>query len=573
MEKNNRSALAAILSIMVIFWFFETNRIAGIQQQQQQAVTTTTTETKSVEPSSQVALPKQNGQALVAENDRPTAEQYRESEKTVIRTDNVQIEISHLGGRVLKYTLLNHFTNAKDKEAIDMVGKDAEYFPLATHIGSFDDASVRYTLQTPNARRTDDGSYQLAENESVKFSFVGELPNNTTITKTVTVNNDSFFFDVDITLSNPTDDEIWLEWASYKPKQFDEAAAWSPYAGDQYNPMMATVFTKDNRTEKIGLHELQSAFRSFKANWIAFGGTYFINALITNAEGANIRVAYAGDYVFSRALGSKDNAHFTAYVGPKQEAELVKEPYQLEHCVDLGFFGPIGKPLLLLLNLFYELLGNYGLAIILLTLLVRALLLPLNIKSFKSMKAMQEIQPEIQALRERVTDPNELNQKMMALYKKKNINPLGGCFPMLLQMPIFFGMYNALRVSFELRGQPYALWIDDLSAPEACPIGGVNIPVMLIFMAAIMVIQTAITPSAGASKEQRRMMFIMSFVFAGMFFLWNFPSGLCLYMVVSSLIGIVQQSTIRSEKRITPLEATVVGSAVIFVAGYCLTLI
>jgi YidC/Oxa1 family membrane protein insertase len=219
-----------------------------------------------------------------------------------------------------------------------------------------------------------------------------------------------------------------------------------------------------------------------------------------------------------------------------------------------------------------QVLGNYGLAIIALTLVVKTLLLPLSKASFVSMKRMQDLQPEIAALRERIKDPTQLNQEVFALYKRKGVNPMGGCFPILVQIPVFLGLYQALLNSIELRHAPFALWITDLSSPERLVLLGIPVPVMVLLMAASMLFQSWTGPQP-ADEAQRKAMMIMPFVFAAMFIIFPMPSGLVLYWLVNNLISITQQIYLRKEGSGSAYKATFLASLLIFFAGYVLTLV
>jgi YidC/Oxa1 family membrane protein insertase len=188
------------------------------------------------------------------------------------------------------------------------------------------------------------------------------------------------------------------------------------------------------------------------------------------------------------------------------------------------------------------------------------------------MKAMQDLQPEMKALRERIKDPTQLNQEIMGLYKKRGVNPMGGCFPMLIQLPVFLGLYNALLYSIELRHAPFALWVTDLSSPEGLLIFGIQVPVMIILMGLSMIWQQHTTPSA-MDPVQKRVMLLMPVVFTIMFIIFPFPAGLVLYWLVNNLISIVQQRFLRSEGGHSALKGTIVGSILIFAFGFVLTLL
>lgn len=227
------------------------------------------------------------------------------------------------------------------------------------------------------------------------------------------------------------------------------------------------------------------------------------------------------------------------YAGPKSIDILKAVDPEMASLIDLGFFGFIAKPLLYVMKAFHSWAGNWGVAIILLTLLVRLCVLPFNIMSFKSMKAMQRVQPLIQALREKhKDDPMRLNTEMMAVMKQNGANPIGGCLPMVLQIPVFFALYRVIGSSIELYSSPFILWITDLSAHD-------KFYVLPVSMAIFMYIQQKITPST-MDPTQAKIMAFLPLVFS--LFMLQLPSGLCLYMVVSTLFGITQQYLIMREK-------------------------
>lgn len=236
------------------------------------------------------------------------------------------------------------------------------------------------------------------------------------------------------------------------------------------------------------------------------------------------------------------------YAGPKSIDALKAVDPEMAQLIDFGFFGFIARPLLYVMKACHSVVGNWGLAIILLTLLVRLCVLPFNIMSFKSMKAMQRVQPQIQALREKYKeDPMRLNQEMMAVMKENGANPIGGCLPMLLQIPVFFALYRVIGSSIELYNSPFAGWIHDLSAHDP-------FYVLPVLMAVFMFIQQKITPST-MDPTQAKIMAFLPLVFS--LFMLQLPSGLTLYMVVSTLFGIIQQYLIMREKKPATPVATV----------------
>ena len=206
---------------------------------------------------------------------------------------------------------------------------------------------------------------------------------------------------------------------------------------------------------------------------------------------------------------------------------------QLELSIDFGIFGILAVPILKGLKFLYSYVGNYGVAIIILTIIIRFLTFPLQFKSFKSMKKMQIVQPELQKLREKYKDkPQEMQKRTMELFKRSGANPLGGCFPMLLQVPIFIAFYQAISNSVELVGSPFAFWLFDLSAKDPYY-------VLPVLMGITMFAQTKLNPSTTADPNQQKIMYIMPLVFC--FMMKDLPAGLNLYFFVSNLVGIGQQ--------------------------------
>ncbi len=228
------------------------------------------------------------------------------------------------------------------------------------------------------------------------------------------------------------------------------------------------------------------------------------------------------------------------YVGPKKYSILRRLGLHQEEVMEFGFWNPVCKFLLFVLNQVYEVVPNYGVAIIVLTILIRILFWPLTHKSTESMKRMQELQPRIAELRQACKDnPRKLQAETMALYRAHKVNPVSGCLPMLIQIPVFIALFVVLRSAIELRFAPF-LWVRDLSEPERLLAGLLPIPlnILPIFMAATQVLQQALTPSADAS-QQRMMMFLMPGMMLVMFYMM--PAALVLYWSANQVLMIVQQ--------------------------------
>ncbi len=254
------------------------------------------------------------------------------------------------------------------------------------------------------------------------------------------------------------------------------------------------------------------------------------------------------------AVGGSGENRFSAFVGPKDLGILRSVNPKLEQVVDFGWFGFIAKPLFLALNwVNNRFVHNYGWAIVVVTVIINILLLPLKFSSLKSMKKMQALQPQIAAINARykgisLRDPKktEQNQEIMDLYKKHGVNPMGGCFPMLVQIPFLYAFYKVLTVSTEMRGAEW-LWVRDLSQPEHLPIR--ILPIAMIITQFIM---QKMTPTTTADPTQRRMMLMMPLVLGFMFY--GFQSGLVLYWLTGNLVGIAQQVLFNRLSVAAPVE-------------------
>ena len=235
--------------------------------------------------------------------------------------------------------------------------------------------------------------------------------------------------------------------------------------------------------------------------------------------------------------------------------EILKNAgHDLGKALNFGMFTVLAKPCVWLMNRLYSVIPNYGIAIIILTILIKIVLWPLGSKSYKSMSEMKKIQPLMKEIREKhKNDKKKMNEEVMGLYRTYKINPLGGCLPMVVQLPVFFALYRMLYQAIELRHAPFFLWIDDLSAPDRLfhfsfsipfmepPYG---IPVLTIIMGATMLLQQKMSPPMGDPTQAKMMMF-MPLIFTFIFI--NFSSGLVLYWLVNNVLSISQQYYIQKK--------------------------
>jgi YidC/Oxa1 family membrane protein insertase len=298
-----------------------------------------------------------------------------------------------------------------------------------------------------------------------------------------------------------------------------------------------------NNIEGIGFIKKLTGTKSRKETehrgnikWIAQEGKYFTSALVSRNDANVVKVwtwddeGKQGAEIAFKVDGGKGD--FLLYAGPKHYETLEAQGLGLEHIIDFGFFSIISRPLFWFLKYLYKFIGNYGWAIVILTIVVRVPFIPLLNKSQKSMKKMQKIQPLMAELKEKYKkDQQKLQKEMMVIYKKHKVNPVGGCLPMLIQLPVFFALYKTLLVAIELRQAPFILWITDLSVKDP-------FYVFPIAMGLTMVLQQKMTPSA-MDPKQAKMMMLMPIVFTFMFL--SFPAGLVIYWLVNNVLGIIQQ--------------------------------
>ena len=308
------------------------------------------------------------------------------------------------------------------------------------------------------------------------------------------------------------------------------------------------AFINDRLEKEKELDTGKPLYYTGKVYWEGFSDKYFLTSLLpvenpdssVNLEQLRPAGGESEGLFVSRLIyniqphieGDRARFAYTLYIGPKDLDVLRETGHFLEKSIDLGWFGFIAKPLLVVLKFFYQYTHNYGVAIIILTILIKILFHPLTRKQYESMREMQKLQPKMQAIREKFkNDKERMNKEVMDLYRTHKINPLGGCWPMLLQIPVFFALYKALLNSIELRHAPFMLWIQDLSEKDPCY-------VTPIIMGLTMFLQQKMTPAAGDPNQQKMMMF-MPIIFTFLFL--SFPSGLVLYWLVNNVLTVGQQ--------------------------------
>jgi YidC/Oxa1 family membrane protein insertase len=394
--------------------------------------------------------------------------------------------------------------------------------------------------------------------EKGEITFTKSLENGWKVLKRYRFSSDQYAIDLEVEVQNNSSKEIIsqleLEWIGKI-----ELAKLADGGNKDYG--LKSVFFKNNKVETKDLggtgssgctpgceshkRKIEPFETSDKGDirWYAFTGEYFTALLIPPPTEKNITLSVKGDEKnllqasvitspFSISSNQAVKIPYRIYMGPKEEGQLKTLGVSAEKLVDFGFFTVVAKPLLWFLKLTNTVTKNFGIDIIILSILIKIIFLPLTQISFKSMKAMQKVQPEMARLKETYkNDKARLQQEIMLLYKRRKINPMSGCLPMVIQIPVFIALYNALQYTIEMRHAPFFLWMKDLAAKDP-------IYITPLIMGATMVIQQKMTPSA-ADPAQAKLFMLMPVMFTFLFL--NFPSGLVLYWLVNNILSIAHQ--------------------------------
>jgi YidC/Oxa1 family membrane protein insertase len=411
-----------------------------------------------------------------------------------------------------------------------------------------DDAGVSYTTAAPATIRVTPG-------QEVTLTFTGETERGLKLEKTFKFNDSSYVFAI-AGRATPSDGSLAAVGLTIS-QPLKELAGFRDYPELQAD-VTGKAVTQSEKTLEKGVPSLTGPIA-----YAGFGDRYFLAAVLPEQPTTGtLQMDYAGDEAHARLIFPRATAvRARVYMGPKAVDLLELAGPALSKAIDFGWAGFIALPFLRGLKLLYRVAPNYGVDIILLTVVVRLLTLPMSIKGQRSMIRMQRLQPQVERIREKFKDDQErLNREMVDLYKRNHVNPLGGCLPMAVQLPVFFGLYEALLNAVELRQASFVGWMADLSAPDCLPIPGMppisflpcaGIPVLVILMAGSAFLQQWMSPKQPDPNQQKMMMY-MPVAFSVIFI--NLPAGLTLYYLASNLLGIAQQFVLNREfKQHTPV--------------------
>jgi YidC/Oxa1 family membrane protein insertase len=454
------------------------------------------------------------------------AEPTSEASVTV-ETDLVQVSIAPAGARLGDIKLKAYRKAVGSDDPLDLVQR-MPVLPATLQLGA--DTSDARLVYAPDRRQL-----VLQGSEAGDVVFRADAPSGLHIEKRYHFAADAYLIEVTTTVSGGTPGSTVGLVLTPLPVDAAGGAAKevaAAFADGHLVEKPPALPQKEGKPQPVPFPNV---------SWAGFAGQYFMTAAMPK-EGTTSAELSAADgipVIRVEAPVVEGKAEFVIYAGPKDRETLSRSGHDLSGAIYFGWFWFVAIPLLRALRVLHNVTGNYGVAIIVLTALVKAVTAPLTQTTFRNMREMQKIQPQMAKLRERYKDDQmALQKEIMELYRRHRVNPFAGCLPMVLQLPIFVGLYNALSHAIELRHAPFALWINDLSAPDRLMIGGIGVPVLTLLMGASMFLQQWLTPAQGDPAQQRMMMF-MPLVFTFMFI--NFPAGLVLYWLVNNVLTIGQQ--------------------------------
>ena len=472
----------------------------------------------------------------------------REARQIHISTPLADIILSEKGAGITALTLKKyHEAIGADAPGKVIIGEAAEGQNLLFSLEDVDQGkslAAVYQVQTA-ADRID------VQDKSVSVEFDWVSQDGIEIRKRYTFQPDSYLIDLEIAVKNRGASTFQSRSRLMLVRKLEEGGRKIAFEGPEglIDKSLKEIKVKDD-AQKVDVAGL--------ITWIGITSRYFmINAIPTEPVTGSVEAVHFKGGLVKAALidaesvfspGQEKIYKYRIFAGPKSAQLLNSYGYQLSKSINFGWFDFLAKPFLWIMNQIYRVIPNYGVAIILLTAMTKIVLWPLGAKSYKSMNQMKRMQPLMAEIREKYkNDKKKMNEEMMGLYRTYKVNPMGGCLPMVLQLPVFLALYNMLYGAIELRHAPFMLWINDLSAPDRLFHFGFNIPfmnppagipVLTIIMGATMFLQQKMTPTPGDPSQAKIMMF-MPLIFTVIFI--NFPSGLVLYWLVNNILSMGQQ--------------------------------
>ncbi|MDO8892840.1 MAG: membrane protein insertase YidC [Sulfurimicrobium sp.] len=466
-------------------------------------------------------------------------QQLPKGERIKVHTDTLYVEIDTVGGDIRRLELTKHRDDTDKSKHFVLFAeqKPNTYIAQSGLIGNI--LPTHKTLFTVHGTE-----FSLATGSSdLKVKLSAPISSGIQVDKIFTFHRDSYVVDVEYQIRNGSENAI-SPHAYYQLVRDDSASKGdsmfiSTYAGP-------AIYTENQKFQKVSFSDIEKNKTTHQKQsndgWVAMLQHYFLSAWLPNngmsrefytkAMGNKLYAAGVILPVGSIAPGASGMISVPLYAGPQEQENLSKLAPGLDLTIDYGLLTIIAAPLFWVLSKIQGMVNNWGVAIILLTVLIKLAFYPLAAKSYRSMAHMRVLGPKLQKLKEQYGDDRQrLHQAMMELYKTEKVNPLGGCLPVVVQIPVFIALYWVLLASVEMRHAPFALWIQDLSAADPYY-------VLPIIMGITMIIQTKLNPTP-PDPIQAKVMMVMPFAFSIFFFF--FPAGLVLYWVVNNVLSIAQQ--------------------------------
>lgn len=498
----------------------------------------------AAEPPKDVPMAQQTQADTDTKADTPAApdtgmEASPAGQRIHVRTDTFDIEIDTRGGDIREADLLDYPVASDKPDQPFRLLKDTLPNLFVAQTGLLSDSRAPDHYAVFSAQQTE---YELKPGQNeLRVPLVWQDDSGIKVTKTLVFYRGSHVIDVEQTIENgsaePWQGRQYRQLQRSRPDGSGESAFIYTYTG-------GVIYSEDEKYEKIEFDDMaeQNLSRDIKGGWAAMIQHYFLAAIIPPADQTNHFYTKApGDDRFvlglvspSKTVAAGENASFTTrfYAGPKEQDVLADLAEGLDLTVDYGMLTVIAKPLFWVLDWFHGLFGNWGWAIIMVTLIIKLIFYPLSAASYRSMANMRKFAPKMQQLKERYGDDRQrMSQAMMELYKKEKINPLGGCLPMIVQIPVFIALYWVLLESVELRQAPFILWIQDLSIRDPYY-------VLPLLMGVSMFVQQKLNPPP-PDPVQAKVMMALPIIFT-LFFAF-FPAGLVLYWLANSILSVAQQ--------------------------------
>ena len=488
--------------------------------------------TNSEIPAAQAAANTQQQTAMVAKKGQPVT----------VTTDVYQIELSTQGASLIGLTLPNMPKDKKNPDVpVVLFQQNAEETYVLNSGLRASGVAVEPTHQ--ELWNSLASNYELGDKDSIQVPFTWNSVEGLNITKTYTFSRSSHVIKVDYQVSNQTAKNISVRPYAQIQRRHPPLAR-SMFDVDSFSNKGPAWFNAE-KYEKISPKDLvkEPIKQEITDGWLAAIEHHFLTAIVPNAGEANaFQVTAKGENDYSLtaaapsmsvAAGTVANFSQNYFAGPKNQKELAALSPRLDLTTDYGVFSIISKPLFSLLSFVHGMIGNWGWAIILVTLLIKAVFYPLTAKSARSMAAMKKLQPRMKLLQERYKDDKQqLSKATMEMYKKEKINPAAGCLPVLIQFPFFLGFYWLLIESVELRQVPWMMWIQDLSSRDP-------LYILPVLYGITMYLQQKVQPMSGGNPEMQKVMKFMPIMMVGLFAF--FPAGLVLYWITNSAVTVIQQ--------------------------------